>query len=412
MLKTTFDYDDFYNIISSLLNSSFNISTTKIGKISELSNYLNLEFRKLIWSNEDTNNTMINGISEMKKNALCIVHSAMEFTTIVFSFSHEISNDTLFIGPFLENEPNDEFINYILKKNNIDKNFRNTITTYYKSLPIASSTKVVLTLHTLLESFITNYDSSSMYYVDFSKEKQNLSNYNHEKESGFYIEYHKQYKSYLNDIFKHARLGIDGTDILNAYFELTGVLKTNSIDKIKNNLYILNTQFESELLKEPVSTVQVRDLYIKIQLEIENETNVNRLIKIPYKMFKRYSNLILNFNLQEYSYTVRCAIEYINFNLQSNLSLSTISESIGKNSSFLSNQFKKETKKTITKYIQERRIEEAMRMLTYTDLTIQQISHLVGIDDLSWFSKLFKSITNMSPTKYRSDVHKSKKEAI
>ena len=115
MLKTTFNYDDFYNIISSLLNSSFNISTTKIGKISELSNYLNLEFRKVIWSNEDTNNTMINGISEMKKNALCIVHSAMEFTTIEFSFSHEISNDTLFIGPFLENEPNDEFINYILK---------------------------------------------------------------------------------------------------------------------------------------------------------------------------------------------------------------------------------------------------------------------------------------------------------
>ena len=187
MLKTTFNYDDFYNIISSVLNSSFNISTTKIGKISELSNYLNLEFRKLIWSNEDTNNTMINGISEMKKNALCIVHSAMEFTTIVFSFSHEISNDTLFIGPFLENEPNDEFINYILKKNNLDENLRKTISTYYNSLPIANSTKVILTLHTLLESFIINYDSSSIYYVDFSKEKARLSDYNYEKESEFYI---------------------------------------------------------------------------------------------------------------------------------------------------------------------------------------------------------------------------------
>ena len=116
MLKTTFDYDDFYNIISSLLNSSFNISTTKIGEISELNNYLNLEFRKVIWSNEDTNNTMINGISEMKKNALCIVHSAMEFTTIAFSFSPEISDDVLFIGPFMESKPNDEFINKILKK--------------------------------------------------------------------------------------------------------------------------------------------------------------------------------------------------------------------------------------------------------------------------------------------------------
>ena len=47
-------------------------------------------------------------------------------------------------------------------------------------------------------------------------------------------------------------------------------------------------------------------------------------------------------------------------------------------------------------------------MLTYTDLTIQEISHLVGIDDLSWFSKLFKSITSMSPTKYRTSVHKKR----
>ena len=405
MLKTNFDYEDFYSLISSVLNSSFNISTTKIGEASELNNYLNLEFRKVIWPTEDTNNSIIDGISQMKKNALCVVDSVMEFRTIGFSFSPEISNDTLFIGPFIENEPNDEFISYILKKNNLDENLRKTISTYYKSLPIANSTKVILTLHTLLESFIINYDSSSMYCVDFSKEKAKLSDYNYEKESEFYIEYHKRYKSYLEDIFKHARFGKDGTDILNDYFELTGILKTNSIDKIKNNLYILNTQFQSELLKEPISTAQVRDLYLKIQLEIENETNINRLIKVPYKMFKRYSNLILNFNLQQYSYTVRCAIEYINFNLQSNLSLSTISESIGKNSSFLSNQFKKETGKTITKYIQEKRIEEAMRMLTCTDLTIQEISHLVGIDDLSWFSKLFKSITNMSPTKYRANVH-------
>ncbi|WP_296647056.1 hypothetical protein, partial [Romboutsia sp. 13368] len=84
----------------------------------------------------------------------------------------------------------------ILKKNNLDENLRKTISTYYKSLPIANSNQVILTLHTLLESFILNYDLSSIYYVDFSKEKIKLSDYNYEKESEFYIEYHKQYKSY------------------------------------------------------------------------------------------------------------------------------------------------------------------------------------------------------------------------
>ena len=46
-------------------------------------------------------------------------------------------------------------------------------------------------------------------------------------------------------------------------------------------------------------------------------------------------------------------------------------------------------------------------MLSSTDLTIQEISHLVGIDDLSWFCKLFKNITGVSPTKYKSDMYKN-----
>ena len=98
---------------------------------------------------------------------------------------------------------------------------------------------------------------------------------------------------------------------------------------------------------------------------------------------------------------------YILFNLQSNLSLSIVSNYIGKNASFLSSQFKKETGTTITKYIQERRIEESIRMLSNTDLTIQEISHLVGIDDLSWFCKFFNFITGVSPTKYKANMYKN-----
>ena len=245
--------------------------------------------------------------------------------------------------------------------------------------------------------------------MDFSKNKPKLSGYNYD-DSEFYIQYYRKYKSYLEDIFKCIRLGVDATNILNDYIELTGILKVSCIDKLKKNLYILNTQFESELLKEPLSPVQVHQLYLKNQQEIEQETSRVKLIKLPYKILKKYSSLLLNYNLQKYSYTVRAAIEYININLQNNLSLSTISEAINKNPSFLSSQFKKETGSTITRYIQEKRIEESIRMLTYTDLTIQEISHLVGIDDLSWFSKLFKNITNMSPTKYRANMHNSEKK--
>lgn len=410
MLITNFTYNDFYNLITSILDSSFNISNAKIRDASDFNNYVDIEFRKVIWPDyKIEHNYIMDGLFQMKEGALCIVQSAMEFTTIVFAFPKEISEDILIIGPYLEVEPNDEYITNLLKKNNLPDELRKTISTYYSSLPIANSVKLISTLHTILRSFISNYDSSNMYYVDFSKNKPKLDDYNYDDDSEFYIQYHKKYKSCLEDIFKCIRLGKNATPILNDYIELTGILKGSSIEKIKNNLYILNTQFESELLKEHISPAQVRQLSLKNQLKIESETARIKLIKFPYKMLIQYSNLVSNYNLQKYTYTVRDAIEYINYNLQSNLSLSTISNAIKKNSSFLSSQFKKETGITITRYIQEKRIEESIRLLTNTNLTIQEISHLVGIDDLSWFSKLFKSITNMSPTKYRANMHKSKK---
>ena len=412
MLITNFTYNDFYNLIISILDSSFNISTTKISDVSELTNYVDIEFRKIIWPDYDHKyDSSIDNLSQMKKGALCIVQSSMEFTTILFSFPEEISNDILIIGPFLEIESDDNFIINLLDKNHLPDGLRKIISTYYNSLPVANSVKVILTLHTILGLFISNYDPSNMYYVDFSKNKPKLADYNYDDDSEFYIQYHKKYKSCLEDIFKCIRLGKDATQILNDYIELTGILKGSSIDKIKNNLYILNTQFESELLKEQISPAQVRQLSLKNQLEIETETSRIRLMKLPYIILKGYSNLISNYNLQKYSYTVRDAIEYINFNLQGDLSLATVSNAIKKNASFLSSQFKKETGCTITRYIQKKRIEESIRMLTYTDMNIQEISHAVGIYDLSWFSKLFKSITNMSPTKYRATMHNSKKDA-
>ena len=87
--------------------------------------------------------------------------------------------------------------------------------------------------------------------------------------------------------------------------------------------------------------------------------------------------------------------------------MSIISNYIGKNASFLSNQFKKETGVTITRYIQEKRVEESIRMLYSSDLSIQEIAHAVGIDDLSWFCKFFKNITGVSPTKYKADMYKN-----
>ena len=51
MLITNFTYNSFCNLLTSILDSSFNISTTKISNIDDFNNYIDIEFRKIIWPN-------------------------------------------------------------------------------------------------------------------------------------------------------------------------------------------------------------------------------------------------------------------------------------------------------------------------------------------------------------------------
>lgn len=402
MLINQFSYNDFCQLIISILESSFHIHTIRIDDMSQFNNHIDLEFRRMIWPNFDAR--LLEG-SKTPTGTLYVLKSSMEFTTLLFAFPHDISHDFLIIGPFLETEPDHQFLTHLLKKNELAEHLRNAFSIYYNALPIANSVNVISTLHQLLHFFISDYDASNIHYIDFSKNKPIHSDF--QDDSDFYIEYHKKYKTCLDELFTLIRLGKDATPVLNEYIELTGLLRSKSIEKIKNNLYILNTHFESALLKEQLPATQVGQLSLKYQLSIESETSIAKLIKLPYKMLQKYSKLISNHNLKQYSYTIGQAIEYINFNLQSKLSLATIANALDKNPNYLSTQFKKEFGKTLTQYIQERRIEEAIYMLHSTNMSIQAIAQLVGIEDLSWFSKLFKSITQLTPTEYRQQMRKS-----
>ena len=57
----------------------------------------------------------------------------------------------------------------------------------------------------------------------------------------------------------------------------------------------------------------------------------------------------------------------------------------------------------IGEYIGSVRIGEAKRLLETTDLSIQQVSYAVGIEDYNYFAQFFKLRVGLSPLKYRKE---------
>ncbi|UII77833.1 AraC family transcriptional regulator [Flagellimonas sp. HMM57] len=52
--------------------------------------------------------------------------------------------------------------------------------------------------------------------------------------------------------------------------------------------------------------------------------------------------------------------------------------------------------------ILEKKITEAKRLLYFSDLSVKEIAFRLGFEDSSYFSRIFKQKTNLSPTKFKS----------
>lgn len=77
---------------------------------------------------------------------------------------------------------------------------------------------------------------------------------------------------------------------------------------------------------------------------------------------------------------------------------------LNKSPKTLSNLFAIYKSKSPLRIIHERIVLEARRLLYYTDKTITEIAYDLGFDEVTAFSKLFKKITKMTPSKFKESL--------
>jgi AraC-like DNA-binding protein len=103
---------------------------------------------------------------------------------------------------------------------------------------------------------------------------------------------------------------------------------------------------------------------------------------------------------------ISATIHFMRENLEKRLTLEQIAHYTGYSPSHFSTLFRQRTAQSPLAYFNQLKIERACQLLTDTDMQINQICHLVGIDDSYYFSRLFKQYHGISPKQYRSQ-HRS-----
>jgi len=103
-------------------------------------------------------------------------------------------------------------------------------------------------------------------------------------------------------------------------------------------------------------------------------------------------------------YELKAVFEYIEDNLYGKISVSDISDAVGKSPSALKKLFASYIPNGVIHYYNQRKISEAKRLIREGNYNFTQIADMLHFDTPQYFSKCFKSFTNMTPSEYKSSV--------
>ncbi|HMM06440.1 MAG TPA: helix-turn-helix domain-containing protein [Clostridiales bacterium] len=96
------------------------------------------------------------------------------------------------------------------------------------------------------------------------------------------------------------------------------------------------------------------------------------------------------------------AVQYIQDHYKEKFSLQDIANYVHFSAPYFSKIFKKEIGVTFTKYLTNVRIEKSKQLLKNTGVALSDIPALVGFEEQSYFTRVFRSTTGISPGKYRA----------
>ncbi|HJQ62288.1 MAG TPA: AraC family transcriptional regulator [Burkholderiales bacterium] len=95
-------------------------------------------------------------------------------------------------------------------------------------------------------------------------------------------------------------------------------------------------------------------------------------------------------------------IRHVRENLAQRITLTDAAAAADLSPNYLAHLLKKETGKTFTDLVTERRMEKAQELLTHTTLRISEVAEAVGFEDEAYFARRFRQCFKLAPRDYRN----------
>ena len=379
-----------------------------VSYISEKSQFLKVYSENPFYSiffSKDNENILGKYLNLLQEKIIYYANTPIKTCYLNICLNKE-SEEYLVIGPYLNEPVNENQIRELQSNLDIDETLLIELKKYYSAIPIVRLDRLWALCNLFLEKYFETKGPFSV--VGIKEEHITSKKYNLDEslDKNLSIKMLEERYQMENELMNAVSRG-DFPSAFMAYEKMKSNLNSyysinDSVNSSTKGITILNV-----ILRKAAEAGGVHPLYLN---DLSTKYSIFSLSKsvdnISVKMIKDYCSLVKDHALEGVSPLIKRAVSYINLNLDSYLTVSDIAYNLCITPNYLSRLFRKENGISVIEYINQKRIEEAIQLMKKTDMQIQMIAEKVGINDLSYFSKLFKKQLGKSPTQYRRDMGK------
>lgn len=205
------------------------------------------------------------------------------------------------------------------------------------------------------------------------------------------------------DLVLKIRLGdkSGAQKVLNEIFGSIFFAQGNEIEQIKTRVIELVVLLSRAAMEGGADNEVIFGLNFNYLREIKNLTTIDEIAFWLSKVMARFTDCVFNLTNVKNIDIIYKAITFLRENYMKEISLEEVAKVVYLSPSYFSKLFKDEMKCNFNVFLNNLRIENSKKYLLDDSIPLVEVAGMVGFQDQSYYTKVFKKIIHTSPGEFR-----------